>query len=143
MPADFSVPGPLSGFLVTDTAAPMCLKMSTPETAPYGFEHYYTSVCDFNSTELKDIEYIQSTYYNKEEIYRFSSSLGKYVGYTEYGMKQAEYRNNLPGELSAMRAEKERYCQHNIGNWYSNILSKSGELILTVNQTDQFIINNQ
>ncbi|XP_051800360.1 H-2 class II histocompatibility antigen, E-S beta chain-like [Acanthochromis polyacanthus] len=90
-----------------------------------GFRHYTTDVCDFNSTELKDIEYISSYYYNKKEFIRFSSSLGEYVGYTEFGVKNAEAWNKDQAELSAMRAQKETYCQHNIGNWYSNVLSKS------------------
>ncbi|XP_038587551.1 H-2 class II histocompatibility antigen, E-S beta chain-like [Micropterus salmoides] len=92
-----------------------------------GFRYYYMGRCEFNSTELKDIEYIRSYYYNKKEYARFSSSVGKFVGFTEWGLKQADYWNNLPSYMAQERAEKERYCQHNIGNWYSNILSKSAE----------------
>lgn len=92
-----------------------------------GFLFYHVNRCDFNSTGLKDIEFTLSAYYNKLEIYRFSSSVGKFVGYTEYGVRQAKYFNDLPGEVARWTAEKETYCQHNIGNWYSNILSKSGE----------------
>uniref|UniRef100_A0A3P8TWP2 Ig-like domain-containing protein n=1 Tax=Amphiprion percula TaxID=161767 RepID=A0A3P8TWP2_AMPPE len=90
-----------------------------------GFISYSGDRCQFNSTELKNIEYIHSEYYNKLEIYRYSSSLDKFVGYTEYGVKQAEHFNKDTAVLNAIRAEKERYCQHNIGNWYTNVLSKS------------------
>ncbi|XP_026188824.1 H-2 class II histocompatibility antigen, A-Q beta chain-like isoform X2 [Mastacembelus armatus] len=83
--------------------------------------------CDFNSTELNDIEYIRSYYFNHDEITRFSSSLGKYVGYTEFGVKQADYFNNLPGELSTWRAEKTRYCKHNIDIDYQSALTKSAQ----------------
>uniref|UniRef100_A0A3Q1GHT1 H-2 class II histocompatibility antigen, E-D beta chain-like n=1 Tax=Acanthochromis polyacanthus TaxID=80966 RepID=A0A3Q1GHT1_9TELE len=86
---------------------------------------------------LKDIEFIRSYHYNKLEFLRFSSSLDKYVGYTELGVKNAERLNKDKAELSAMRAQKERYCLNHVGPYSSNILSKSGELILTVNQTDQ------
>ncbi|KAM9701175.1 H-2 class II histocompatibility antigen, E-S beta chain-like [Menidia menidia] len=92
-----------------------------------GFEFYSLARCEFNSTELKDIEFIKSFYYNKLEFTRFTSSLGKFVGYTEFGVKNAEYWNNLPGYLPQMRAEKERYCQHNIGIDYDNVLDKSVE----------------
>uniref|UniRef100_A0A3Q1GYB3 H-2 class II histocompatibility antigen, E-D beta chain-like n=1 Tax=Acanthochromis polyacanthus TaxID=80966 RepID=A0A3Q1GYB3_9TELE len=102
-----------------------------------GFRHYVTDACHFNSTELKDIEFIRSYHYNKLEFLRFSSSLDKYVGYTELGVKNAERLNKDKAELSAMRAQKERYCLNHVGPYSSNILSKSGELILTVNQTDQ------
>nr|XP_046236730.1 H-2 class II histocompatibility antigen, E-S beta chain-like [Scatophagus argus] len=90
-----------------------------------GFLNYAVNRCVFNSTELKDIEYIYSAYFNKVELARFSSSLDKFVGYTEYGMKNAESWNNNPSVLAQRRGEKERYCHHNIGNWYNNIVSKS------------------
>uniref|UniRef100_A0A3B3X9K1 Ig-like domain-containing protein n=1 Tax=Poecilia mexicana TaxID=48701 RepID=A0A3B3X9K1_9TELE len=89
--------------------------------------YYGTYRCVFNSTELNDIEYIRSNFYNKLEIYRFSSSLGKFVGYTEYGVKQAEYRNSLTSYIAQMKAEKERYCLNNVGNDYRNMLTKSVE----------------
>ncbi|XP_038130995.1 rano class II histocompatibility antigen, A beta chain-like [Cyprinodon tularosa] len=92
-----------------------------------GFENYVVGLCEFTSPELKDIEYIRSEFYNKEELFRFTSSLGKFVGFTDYGIFQAEYRNNDTVLIQALRAEKERYCQHNIGIFYSNALTKSVE----------------
>ncbi|XP_041840616.1 H-2 class II histocompatibility antigen, E-S beta chain-like isoform X2 [Melanotaenia boesemani] len=92
-----------------------------------GFEMYTVDRCVFNSTELKDIEYIRSYYYHKLEFTRFSSSLGKYVGYTEYGVKNAESWNQDKGNLAAMNAQKDTYCQHNIGIDYQGFLSKSAE----------------
>nr|AFD01262.1 MHC class II beta subunit [Oreochromis niloticus] len=92
-----------------------------------GFIHYWVGRCDFNSTELEDIEFILSVYYNKIEVNRFDSDVGKFVGYTEYGVKNAEYWNNDQAFLAGWRAQKETYCQHNIGVWYSNILSKSAQ----------------
>uniref|UniRef100_A0A3B5B357 MHC class II beta chain N-terminal domain-containing protein n=1 Tax=Stegastes partitus TaxID=144197 RepID=A0A3B5B357_9TELE len=87
-----------------------------------GFMYYNMNRCVFNSTELKDMEYIYSSYYNKLEYVRFSSSLGKFIGYTEFGVKNAERWNNDPAELSRQRAQKETYCQPNIGMWYSKVL---------------------
>uniref|UniRef100_A0A3Q4H101 MHC class II beta chain N-terminal domain-containing protein n=1 Tax=Neolamprologus brichardi TaxID=32507 RepID=A0A3Q4H101_NEOBR len=92
-----------------------------------GFKMFVVSRCDFNSTELKDIKYMRSYYYNKIEVTRFDSDVRKFVGFTDFGVKQAKYFNSVPGRLATLRAEKERYCQHNIGIWYSNFLSKSGE----------------
>ncbi|MEQ2250137.1 hypothetical protein ILYODFUR_036690 [Ilyodon furcidens] len=94
-----------------------------------GFENYEVDRCEFTSTELKDIEFIRSSYYNKLELFRFSSSLGKFVGYTDYGIKQAEYRNSQTSLLEAMKAQKETYCLNNVGNEYRNALSKSGECL--------------
>ncbi|XP_041840879.1 H-2 class II histocompatibility antigen, E-S beta chain-like [Melanotaenia boesemani] len=92
-----------------------------------GFRKFDVARCVFNSTELKDIEFIRSSYFNKLEFARFSSSLGKFVGFSEFGVKQAETWNKDPSYMAALRLEKERYCQQNIGVWYNNILPKSAE----------------
>ncbi|KAM6894598.1 H-2 class II histocompatibility antigen, E-S beta chain-like isoform 2-T2 [Lycodopsis pacificus] len=92
-----------------------------------GFMEFSVTRCVFNSTDLKDIEYILSLYYNKIEYARFSSNVGRYVGFTERGVKNAEYWNKDPSELAVRRTAKETYCQHNIEIWYDNILTKSAE----------------
>ncbi|XP_078138393.1 H-2 class II histocompatibility antigen, E-S beta chain-like [Centroberyx gerrardi] len=92
-----------------------------------GFEEYSVARCDFNSSELKDIEYTLSYYYNKIEDVRFSSSVGKFVGYTEPGLKYAENWNKDAAYLGSLKAEKESYCKHNVEIWYSNILTKTAE----------------
>uniref|UniRef100_A0A669F266 MHC class II beta chain N-terminal domain-containing protein n=1 Tax=Oreochromis niloticus TaxID=8128 RepID=A0A669F266_ORENI len=111
----------------------LSLRLKPPRWSPMlclfsdGFKMYVVSHCDFNSTESKDIKYMRSYYYNKIEVTRFDSDVGKFVGFTEFGVKKAETWNNDQAFLAGWRAEKERYCQHNIGLWYSNVLSKSGE----------------
>ncbi|XP_031172137.2 HLA class II histocompatibility antigen, DQ beta 1 chain [Sander lucioperca] len=100
-----------------------------------GFIEYYLDHCDFNSSDLKDIEYIRSLYYNKVEYARFSSSLGKYVGYTEYGLKQADYFNSQASILAGLRATKETVCKHNIDNAYRAALTKSAEPYVRLSST--------
>ncbi|XP_031172140.1 H-2 class II histocompatibility antigen, E-S beta chain [Sander lucioperca] len=100
-----------------------------------GFRSYVLTHCDFNSSDLKDIEFIRSYYYNKLEIVRFSSSLGKFVGYTELGVKNAERFNKDPSILAQQRAEKERYCKHNIDVEYRAALTKSAEPYVRLSST--------
>nr|CAJ34344.1 MHC class II antigen beta chain [Dicentrarchus labrax] len=90
-----------------------------------GFLNFITTRCDFNSTDLKDIEYINSYYFNKMKYLRFSSSVGEYVGYTELGVKNAERLNKDPSELARRRGEKERYCLTNVNADYQGALDKS------------------
>ncbi|XP_029932311.1 H-2 class II histocompatibility antigen, E-S beta chain-like isoform X1 [Myripristis murdjan] len=89
-----------------------------------GFKNYAASYCEFNSSEMKDIEYILSFYYNKDEYLRYSSSVGEFVGYTELGVKNAERLNRDTAQLAALRAQKERVCKNNIEKWDSGILAK-------------------
>ncbi|XP_047444117.1 H-2 class II histocompatibility antigen, E-S beta chain-like [Mugil cephalus] len=100
-----------------------------------GFMEFVVDRCDFNSSELSGIEYSQSYYYNKLEHTRFSSSVGKFVGYTEYGVRNAEYFNNNPSFLSQMRTAKETYCQHNIGIDYQAALTKSVKPYVVMSST--------
>ncbi|XP_029932307.1 H-2 class II histocompatibility antigen, E-S beta chain-like isoform X2 [Myripristis murdjan] len=89
-----------------------------------GFKQYTLDRCVFNSSELKDIEYFRSYYYNKDEIIRFSSSVGEYVGYTVFGVKSAENWNKDTAGLAAMKAQREGVCKPNIEVLYPNMLTK-------------------
>ncbi|XP_070786181.1 rano class II histocompatibility antigen, A beta chain-like [Enoplosus armatus] len=100
-----------------------------------GFRNYVLERCVFNSTELNDIEYIYSCYYNKLEIARFSSSVGKFVGYTTFGLKQADYWNSDPSQLALRNNEKERYCLNNIEIDYQAALTKSAEPYVVLSST--------
>nr|XP_033465134.1 uncharacterized protein LOC117245763 [Epinephelus lanceolatus] len=100
-----------------------------------GFLEYSLNRCVFNSTDPKDIEYMQSYYFNKVEDVRFSSSLGKFVGYTEPGLKNAEAWNNDPSLLAQMRGEKERYCVNHVEAFYPHALTKSAEPYVVLSST--------
>uniref|UniRef100_A0A668SCS9 Ig-like domain-containing protein n=1 Tax=Oreochromis aureus TaxID=47969 RepID=A0A668SCS9_OREAU len=94
-----------------------------------GFLEYMVERCKFNSTELKDMEYIYSHYYNKIEYIRFSSSVGKYVGVTEFGENLAKHWNNDTEELNSTRSKIATYCLNNIDIHDRAILAKSGECV--------------
>nr|AFY98547.1 MHC class II antigen [Kareius bicoloratus] len=91
-----------------------------------GFLQYTVTSCEFNSTELNGIEFTLSYYYNKLEIVTFRSSVGKFVGYTAFGERQAENWNNGP-EVVQRRAQKETYCLNNVGIDTESFLTKSVE----------------
>ncbi|XP_063324495.1 H-2 class II histocompatibility antigen, I-E beta chain-like [Pelmatolapia mariae] len=90
-----------------------------------GFLEYSVDRCEFNSTELKDMEYIYSHYYNKIEYIRFSSNVGEYVGVTEYGVMLAEILNNSTALLNSTRQMVTEYCYHNIDIHDQAIIAKS------------------
>ncbi|CAI5659819.1 unnamed protein product [Oreochromis niloticus] len=90
-----------------------------------GFLEYMVERCEFNSTELKDMEYIYSHYYNKIEYIRFSSSVGQYVGVTDFGLNLAAIWNNDTEQLNLMKLKIATYCQHNINIHDRAIIAKS------------------
>ncbi|XP_056156377.1 H-2 class II histocompatibility antigen, E-S beta chain-like [Lampris incognitus] len=92
-----------------------------------GFLYYMLGTCVFTSSELADIEFIDSYYFNKVEYSRFNSTVGKFVGYTDYGIRNAEYWNNDPSGMAQTRAERERYCKHNVEIDYQAALDRTAE----------------
>lgn len=90
------------------------------------FEHRLAQ-CRYSSKDLHGIEFIDSFFFNKVEDIRFNSTVGRYVGYTEHGVKNAEAWNSDAGILGQEQAELERVCKHNADLHYSAILDKTGE----------------
>uniref|UniRef100_A0A668SYJ2 Ig-like domain-containing protein n=1 Tax=Oreochromis aureus TaxID=47969 RepID=A0A668SYJ2_OREAU len=94
-----------------------------------GFLEYRVDRCEFNSTDLKHMEYIYSRYYKKIEYIRFSSSVGQYVGFTEHGVNLAAIWNNDAARLNSMRQMITAYCHNNIDVHDRAVLAKSGECV--------------
>nr|AFI42565.1 MHC class II antigen beta-chain [Hippocampus abdominalis] len=92
-----------------------------------GYLWHVDTGCVFNSSDLNDIEYFEIYNYNKLKLFRFSSTLDKYVGYTEFGIKQATAFNNNKDYIADARAMKEHLCLNNIKNDYESALTKSAK----------------
>lgn len=71
--------------------------------------------------------FIDSYYLNKELISQFNSTLGKYVGFSEYGVRSAEFWNNNTAKLQATREQVEVYCKHNAQVYDSVFRDKTGQ----------------
>uniref|UniRef100_A0A3B4EK65 Ig-like domain-containing protein n=1 Tax=Pygocentrus nattereri TaxID=42514 RepID=A0A3B4EK65_PYGNA len=89
-----------------------------------GYYIYIVVDCISSSSDLADVEYINTYYFNKAPYIRFNSTVGEYVGYTEFGIMNAERWNKGP-EVQQQRGELERYCKPNLKLDYSNILEKA------------------
>ncbi|XP_051747993.1 H-2 class II histocompatibility antigen, E-S beta chain [Ctenopharyngodon idella] len=93
-----------------------------------GTEEYYNSQwlqCIYSSPDLSDVVYISSYVFNKAVVSEFNSTLGKFVGYTEYGMRNAEYWNNNTNILQGMKADLDNFCKHNAEIYNSYIRDKT------------------
>ncbi|XP_041956568.1 rano class II histocompatibility antigen, A beta chain-like isoform X2 [Alosa sapidissima] len=104
----------------------------------HGDNGYYTSLvdqCRFSSWDLSDLEYISSYWFNKDKFVVFNSTVGKFVGYSEFGVYNAERWNNDPAILAQMRAEKDRSCKPNAQTKIDSILTKTVEPEMTLKLT--------
>nr|XP_009302413.1 rano class II histocompatibility antigen, A beta chain-like [Danio rerio] len=79
-------------------------------------EYYATELsrCIYTSHDLSDMVFIDNYYFNKHLVTQFNSTLGKFVGFTEYGIKNAEIWNNsslLQKEISNVDSECRFYIK--------------------------------
>ncbi|KAK2863602.1 hypothetical protein Q5P01_003135 [Channa striata] len=88
-----------------------------------GFLYARVQHCRFYSSELQDIEYIDSYYYNKLEFIRFNSSAGTFAGFTDLGIKNAHRWNRNRSILDAEMGDVQRFCRNNVKVWFSSVLS--------------------
>uniref|UniRef100_A0A3B4D6G4 Ig-like domain-containing protein n=1 Tax=Pygocentrus nattereri TaxID=42514 RepID=A0A3B4D6G4_PYGNA len=89
-----------------------------------GYNWFVTNECIASSSDLTDVEFIYTDYFNKDPVWRFNSTVGEFVGYTELGVKNAERFNKGP-EVQQMRGELESYCKPNMRIDFSVVLEKT------------------
>ncbi|XP_048013510.1 H-2 class II histocompatibility antigen, E-S beta chain-like [Megalobrama amblycephala] len=111
-----SLPKVLSCYLI--------LMLSAFTGADNGYYYSRWAECIYSSHDLSDMVFIDNYIFNKDVYVQFNSTVGKYVGYTEHGVKNAEAWNN-PSQLQQERAEVERYCKHNAEIIQSGVIDKT------------------
>ncbi|XP_053359941.1 H-2 class II histocompatibility antigen, I-E beta chain-like [Clarias gariepinus] len=60
------------------------------------------------------MEFIENYIYDKIMYQQFNSTLGKFIGYTDYGIKNVERLNKDTADLAARKANVDGYCKHNV-----------------------------
>ncbi|XP_063051579.1 rano class II histocompatibility antigen, A beta chain-like isoform X1 [Engraulis encrasicolus] len=98
-----------------------------------GCDGYYNSVadqCRFSSPDLSYLEYVRSYWFNKAPYIVFNSTVGKFVGYTEFGIYNAEAWNTDTAMVAQMRAQKDAYCRPNAQIEINNILTQTAEPVV-------------
>ncbi|XP_028853095.1 H-2 class II histocompatibility antigen, I-E beta chain-like [Denticeps clupeoides] len=92
-----------------------------------GYFYSRVNMCLSSSSDLTDLEFIDTYIFNKQPYIQFNSTVNKYVGFTEHGVYNAERWNSDPAILGQEQAEKDRYCRHNQEIFYENVWSKTEE----------------
>ncbi|KAA0713776.1 SLA class II histocompatibility antigen, DQ haplotype C beta chain [Triplophysa tibetana] len=81
--------------------------------AANGYYHSTLNECIYSSSDHSDMVYIQGYYYNKFMDIQFNSTLGEFVGFTEYGVRTAESWNKDTAYMQQVREEVNRVCKYN------------------------------
>ncbi|XP_062855482.1 DLA class II histocompatibility antigen, DR-1 beta chain-like [Trichomycterus rosablanca] len=81
--------------------------------------------CLYSSEDLHDMVFIDSYMFNQVVYLQYNSTIGKFVGYTELGIKNAVRLNNIPEELQSEKANLENFCKYNAKLYYPGVYDKT------------------
>uniref|UniRef100_A0A8C2D0J5 Ig-like domain-containing protein n=1 Tax=Cyprinus carpio TaxID=7962 RepID=A0A8C2D0J5_CYPCA len=88
------------------------------------YYRYRMSRCIYSSSNISDMVYFDNYYFNKYLFIQFDSTLGRFVGFNEYGMKLAEFWNSGP-LVHEERDIVNWFCKGNAEEFDSSISDKS------------------
>ncbi|XP_036416763.1 SLA class II histocompatibility antigen, DQ haplotype C beta chain-like [Colossoma macropomum] len=88
--------------------------------------YYMSSIaeCTTSSSDLSDVEFVYTDYFNKAPHLQFNSTVGKVVGFSDFGKILADKWNDSP-VLLELQAELDRFCKHNLQIDFGTILGKT------------------
>jgi len=92
-----------------------------------GYYEYMTSECFYSTSDYSDMVLLQSYSFNKVVCVQFNSTVGKFVGFTEQGVKYAANFNKDQNFLQQLKAQVDTFCRHNAQNYDSAVRDKAGE----------------
>ncbi|XP_051743328.1 rano class II histocompatibility antigen, A beta chain isoform X2 [Ctenopharyngodon idella] len=101
------------------------LMLSVFTGAANGYYYYRWSQCIYSSPDLSDMEFIEGSYFNKYPFVKYNSTVGIFVGFTEFGVKNAEMWNKDPSLLQQYRAQVEVFCKPNAKLMEADIYNKT------------------
>ncbi|KAL6461109.1 hypothetical protein MHYP_G00310750 [Metynnis hypsauchen] len=87
--------------------------------------------CEYSREDLSDMVYLVKLVFNQKLLCDYDSRRGKYVGYGEYGIRNAEKFNNQSYKMAARKAELETVCKAN-ARYYVNTTTREVPPVVTV-----------
>ncbi|XP_018602305.1 H-2 class II histocompatibility antigen, E-S beta chain-like [Scleropages formosus] len=86
-----------------------------------GYFYHMQRECRYSSGDLKDLEFIDRYIFNKVEYKKYNSTTNKFIGYTEFGVKNAE-RHNKEGANDQEHTNLDATCRPNAEQYFKKIL---------------------
>ncbi|XP_073675474.1 rano class II histocompatibility antigen, D-1 beta chain-like [Garra rufa] len=100
---------------------------------------YYQSTagkCVYSTSDYSDMVFLVSYSFNKAVDLQYNSTVGKFVGGTEFGVKQAEYFNKNQAYMQQLKANVDT-CRHNVQIWDSSVRDKAVLPSITIKSVKQ------
>lgn len=77
--------------------------------------------------------FIDSHIFNQVVFLQYNSTVGKFGGYTELGIKNAKRLNNDSSAVQGEKSNLENFCKYNAKLYYPGVYDKSGEIMIQKN----------
>ncbi|KAK2915747.1 hypothetical protein Q8A67_000121 [Cirrhinus molitorella] len=90
-----------------------------------GFYYYYKFDCIYSTKDYSDMVLLHSYSFNKNVDVQYNSTLGKFVGFSEEGVKWADYWNKDKAIMQKLKAAVDIFCRYNAQLYDSTITDKS------------------
>lgn len=71
--------------------------------------------------------FILDVSFNKDVFIQFNSTVGVFVGYTEFGVRNAQRLNSDTALLEGLRGQVNAYCKPNTKTFQDSVLDKVGK----------------
>ncbi|XP_051965348.1 H-2 class II histocompatibility antigen, E-S beta chain-like [Xyrauchen texanus] len=101
------------------------------------------SRCIYSTSDYSDMVFMDDYLFNKDKVLQFNSTLGKFVGYTDLGVMNAERLNKDPNILQQYQANVDRFCRHNAQLFDSAVRDKTVEPTVKITSVKQSHGGNQ
>ncbi|XP_052407403.1 rano class II histocompatibility antigen, A beta chain-like [Carassius gibelio] len=101
------------------------LLLSVFTGAANGYYNSHWPQCIYSSSDFSDMVFLMDFYFNKYLYVQFNSTVGRFVGFTEVGVKFAENWNKDQAYLQQIKAEVDTFCKPNAALYKTSIHDKA------------------
>lgn len=99
-----------------------------------GYVHQMIYDCEYGDN-ITDMVFFVKNVFNQQLFTMYDSRVGKYVGFGEYGMKNADHYNSQVWKMALRQSQVEILCRYNARLYRRSTLDRKVPPIVKVHQT--------
>ncbi|XP_062278490.1 HLA class II histocompatibility antigen, DR beta 4 chain-like isoform X2 [Scomber scombrus] len=113
----------MMGIYFLCTMAVAAVLLCTPPAGSYTYQMMYD--CEYGNNNTDMVFFVKNVF-NQKINTMYDSRVGKYVGFGEYGMKNADHYNSQGWKMFLRRAQVEILCRYNAQLFRRSTLDRKG-----------------
>lgn len=93
-----------------------------------GYVHQMIYDCEYGDN-ITDMVFFVKNVFNQQLFTMYDSRVGKYVGFGEYGMKNADHYNSQVWKMALRQSQVEILCRYNARLYRRSTLDRKGTFL--------------